>query len=52
MQNVQVFKELSAQLPKIVADFGQIQQVCTNLIMNAIQAMRAAVFDYTYILGR
>jgi signal transduction histidine kinase/iron only hydrogenase large subunit-like protein len=39
MQNVQVVKELSAKLPKIVADFGQIQQVCTNLIMNAIQAM-------------
>ena len=39
MQNVQVFKDLSADLPKIVADFGQIQQVCTNLIMNAIQAM-------------
>ena len=39
MQNVPVFKDLSADLPKIVADFGQIQQVCTNLIMNAIQAM-------------
>jgi signal transduction histidine kinase/iron only hydrogenase large subunit-like protein len=39
MQNVQVVKELSAELPKIIADFGQIQQVCTNLIMNAIQAM-------------
>ncbi len=41
MQNVQVLKELSPKLPKIVADFGQIQQVCTNLIMNAIQAMPA-----------
>ncbi len=39
MQNVRVLKELSPDLPKIVADFGQIQQVCTNLIMNAIQAM-------------
>ena len=39
MQNVEVLKELSPDLPKIVADFGQIQQVCTNLIMNAIQAM-------------
>ncbi|MFA5628997.1 MAG: [Fe-Fe] hydrogenase large subunit C-terminal domain-containing protein [Dehalococcoidales bacterium] len=39
IQNIKVIKELSADLPKIVADFGQIQQVCTNLIMNAIQAM-------------
>jgi signal transduction histidine kinase len=39
MQNVRVLKELSPDLPKIVADFGEIQQVCTNLIMNAIQAM-------------
>ncbi len=39
MQNVEVVKELSPDLPKITADFGQIQQVCTNLIMNAIQAM-------------
>ncbi len=39
MQNVEVLKHLSPNLPKIVADFGQIQQVCTNLIMNAIQAM-------------
>jgi iron only hydrogenase large subunit-like protein len=39
MQNVEVTKELSKKLPKITADFGQIQQVCTNLIMNAIQAM-------------
>jgi nitrogen-specific signal transduction histidine kinase len=39
MQNVEVIKDLSKKLPKITADFGQIQQVCTNLIMNAIQAM-------------
>ena len=39
IQDVQVTKELSKKLPKITADFGQIQQVCTNLIMNAIQAM-------------
>jgi len=34
-----VIKELEPALPKISADFDQLQQVCTNLIMNAIQAM-------------
>jgi signal transduction histidine kinase len=39
LQHVQVTKELAPALPKISADFDQLQQVCTNLIMNAIQAM-------------
>jgi two-component system, NtrC family, sensor kinase len=26
-------------LPELIADFDQLQQVCTNLILNAIQAM-------------
>jgi len=39
LQHVQVIKELNPALPKITADFDQLQQVCTNLIMNAIQAM-------------
>jgi two-component system NtrC family sensor kinase len=39
LQHVQVFKELDPALPKITADFDQLQQVCTNLIMNAVQAM-------------
>ncbi len=39
LQHVQVTKELDPALPKISADFDQLQQVCTNLIMNAIQAM-------------
>ncbi len=39
LQHVQVIKELEPALPKISADFDQLQQVCTNLIMNAIQAM-------------
>ncbi len=39
LQNVQVSKELDPSLPTIMADFDQLQQVCTNLIMNAIQAM-------------
>jgi len=39
LQNIQVKKELNPTLPKLMADFDQLQQVCTNLIMNAIQAM-------------
>jgi two-component system NtrC family sensor kinase len=39
LQHVQVSKELDPSLPKTVADFDQLQQVCTNLIMNAIEAM-------------
>jgi len=39
LQHVQVLKELDPVLPRVTADFDQLQQVCTNLIMNAIQAM-------------
>jgi len=39
LQHIQVSKELDPSLPKIMADFDQLQQVCTNLILNAIQAM-------------
>jgi two-component system NtrC family sensor kinase len=39
LQHVQVVKELAPSLPEIIADFDQLQQVFTNLIMNAIQAM-------------
>jgi signal transduction histidine kinase len=39
LQNIQVSKELAPSLPNIMADFDQLQQICTNLIMNAIQAM-------------
>lgn len=39
VQNIQVIKELAPFLPKLMADFNQLQQVFTNLIMNAIQAM-------------
>jgi len=39
LQHIQVSKELDSSLPTIMADFDQLQQVCTNLIMNAIQAM-------------
>jgi two-component system NtrC family sensor kinase len=37
--NIQVIKKLSPSLPKLIADFGQLQQVFTNIILNAIQAM-------------
>lgn len=39
LQNIRVTKELNPALPKLMADFDQLQQVCTNLILNAIQAM-------------
>lgn len=39
LQHIQVTKELAPSLPPLMADFDQLQQVCTNLIMNAIQAM-------------
>jgi len=39
LQNIEVLKEFSLSLPNIMADFDQLQQVCTNLILNAVQAM-------------
>jgi two-component system NtrC family sensor kinase len=39
LQHVQVVKELDPALPKLTADADQLQQVFTNLIINAIQAM-------------
>jgi len=39
LQHIRVIKELNPSLPKLMADFDQLQQVCTNLILNAIQAM-------------
>ena len=39
LQHVEVIRELAPSLPKLTADFDQLQQVCTNLILNAIQAM-------------
>jgi signal transduction histidine kinase len=39
LQHVEVIRELAPSLPKLMADFDQLQQVCTNLILNAIQAM-------------
>jgi signal transduction histidine kinase len=39
LQNAEVIKEFSTSLPKVMADFDQLQQVFTNLTLNAIQAM-------------
>lgn len=39
LQGIEVIKDLEPSLSSIMADFNQIQQVCTNLILNAIQAM-------------
>jgi two-component system, NtrC family, sensor kinase len=39
LQHIQVIEELAPALPILTADFDQLQQVCVNLILNAIQAM-------------
>jgi PAS domain S-box-containing protein len=39
LQHIQTVKELDPALPNLMADFDQLHQVCTNLILNAIQAM-------------
>lgn len=39
LQDIEVIKELSTSLPNVMTDFDQLQQVCTNLIINAVQAM-------------
>jgi signal transduction histidine kinase len=39
LAKVEVIKELDSSLPKLIADPNQLQQVCTNLVLNAIQAM-------------
>ncbi len=39
LQHIKVVTELDETVPPITADFDQLQQVCTNLILNSIQAM-------------
>jgi len=39
LQNIEIIRELSPSLTKVMADFDQLQQVFTNLTLNAIQAM-------------
>ena len=38
-QNIKITKSLSASLPAVMMDSGQIQQVCANIILNAAEAM-------------
>ena len=38
-QKIRVFNELDPSLPDLMADSNQLQQVCINLFLNAIQAM-------------
>jgi PAS domain S-box-containing protein len=45
--SVAMHAELSAELPKIMADRVQLQQVFMNLMLNAIEAMRDAGGDLT-----
>jgi two-component system, NtrC family, sensor kinase len=40
LQNVEVVREFTSPMPKVMADFDQLQQVFTNLMLNAIQAMQ------------
>jgi len=39
LQKVEVVKDFGQSLPKVMADFDQLQQIFTNLTLNAIQAM-------------
>jgi PAS domain S-box-containing protein len=39
LENIKLEKKLAEQLPPVLADFDQIQQVLINIIMNATQAM-------------
>jgi signal transduction histidine kinase len=39
LHHIEVRQDLDVNLPEIMADFDQLQQVFINLIMNAIQAM-------------
>jgi signal transduction histidine kinase len=41
LQNVEIVRELNPSLPKVMADSDKLQQVFTNLTLNAIQAMSA-----------
>jgi two-component system NtrC family sensor kinase len=39
LQNVKIDKKIKPDLPKIMIDVGQIQQVFINILLNAIEAM-------------
>lgn len=40
LQHVSIIKKLHEGLPAVMADFNQLQQVLTNLMINAIEAMQ------------
>ncbi len=42
IDNIELVVELTPYIPKIIGDFGQIQQVFLNIILNAEQAMTEA----------
>ena len=48
-QNVDVSTELDSELPSVIADFVQLQQVILNLVMNAIESM-ASIADRPRVL--
>jgi PAS domain S-box-containing protein len=48
-QNVYVSTKLDSELPPVVADFVQLQQVMLNLVMNAIESM-ASIADRPRLL--
>ncbi|MCK4224101.1 MAG: HAMP domain-containing protein [candidate division Zixibacteria bacterium] len=39
LQNVKIEKKIELDLPKVMIDIGQIQQVFINILLNAIEAM-------------
>ena len=48
-QNVDVSTELDSELPPVIADFVQLQQVMLNLVVNAIESM-ASIADRPRLL--
>jgi two-component system, NtrC family, sensor kinase len=39
IQHIKIIQELAPTLPVLIADPDQLQQICVNLILNAVQAM-------------
>lgn len=39
MSNIEIVKEYTLNLPKVIGDRGQLQEVFLNIILNACQAM-------------
>lgn len=50
--SVSMRTELSSDLPKVRADRVQLQQVCLNLMLNAIEAMKDTAGELTIRSGR